>query len=195
MNEFAALRAKDFKLDFVYPTEEQRKELQMLLRHDRATAQSVGGGTARARRDGCRDRSRRDRSTGSLTGTPCSVARAVPRELRDARRRRDPATDQPDHVYLWSWGSPAIRTSRSREAILVFFLSLPSRNIDALPALAGRADYPETYSVVAAERAFHVRLLDGALVQMDYRFIRRNLQYHRLTLVPSPAPRRFPRQP
>ena len=32
MNEFAALRAKDFKLDFVYPTEEQRKELQIVHR-------------------------------------------------------------------------------------------------------------------------------------------------------------------
>src|SRR3954453_6273254 len=59
-------------------------------------------------------------------------------------------------------------------------------NIDALPVMAGRADYPEAYSVVAAERAFHIRLLDGALVQMDYRFVRRNLQYHRLTWFPAP---------
>lgn len=59
-------------------------------------------------------------------------------------------------------------------------------NIDALPPMAGRTDYAETYSMVASGRAFHVRLLDGALIQMDYRFVRRNLQYHRLTWFPAP---------
>jgi hypothetical protein len=59
-------------------------------------------------------------------------------------------------------------------------------NADVLPAMAGQSDYAALYQLVTSERAFHVQLIDGAVVQLDYSFVRDDLRYHRLTWFPAP---------
>lgn len=46
--------------------------------------------------------------------------------------------------------------------------------------------YSELYEVQLTENAFLVRMLDGALIQMDYLFNSNSLQKHRLAFLPSP---------
>ena len=50
----------------------------------------------------------------------------------------------------------------------------------------GNPDYAEVYRLFLRERAYNVRMLDGALIQMSYLFTDRALQIHRLAFYPSP---------
>lgn len=46
--------------------------------------------------------------------------------------------------------------------------------------------YSEIYDLLDKARAYHVRMIDGALIQMYYRFQRRTISAHRLCLFPAP---------
>ena len=55
--------------------------------------------------------------------------------------------------------------------------------------------YNEIYQQLTQERAFTVKLLDGALVQMMYAFLDGDLQSHRLGFFPSPHLEEFQNSP
>ncbi len=61
-------------------------------------------------------------------------------------------------------------------------------------ALSG-APYQEVYGLFAEHRAFNLKLLDGALVQMKYLFTGRELAKHRLAFLPSPYLDQYERDP
>lgn len=46
--------------------------------------------------------------------------------------------------------------------------------------------YSEIYDLLDQARAYHVRMIDGALIQMYYRFHRRIISAHRLCVFPAP---------
>ena len=51
--------------------------------------------------------------------------------------------------------------------------------------------YVEIYEYLARKRAYNVMMLDGAIVQLMYRFDRRGLTSHRLAFLPVPALHQF----
>jgi hypothetical protein len=53
-------------------------------------------------------------------------------------------------------------------------------------AALGDLSYPEIYDHLAQERAYNVRLPDGALLQLMYTFTNKTLERHRLAFFPSP---------
>ena len=55
--------------------------------------------------------------------------------------------------------------------------------------------YDEMYRQLVQERAYNVRMLDGALVQMQYAFAAGTLQCHRLAFFPSPHLEEFQNNP
>ena len=55
--------------------------------------------------------------------------------------------------------------------------------------------YSEIYEQLAAARAYNVKMLDGALIQMTYRFGAGKLTYHRLAFFPSPHLEEFQNAP
>lgn len=55
--------------------------------------------------------------------------------------------------------------------------------------------YDEIYSRLEQERAYNVKMLDGALVQMMYLFADETLQRHRLAFFPSPHLEEFQNNP
>lgn len=55
--------------------------------------------------------------------------------------------------------------------------------------------YEELYRTFADNRVFNVKLLDGALIQMEYAFKRREILKHRLAFIPSPFLVQFERDP
>ncbi|MBM4066165.1 MAG: DUF2290 domain-containing protein [Planctomycetes bacterium] len=57
------------------------------------------------------------------------------------------------------------------------------------------ASYVEIYKCLVAERAFLVRLLDGAIIQMMYIFKGEKLERHRLAFFPSPDLEEFQNNP
>jgi hypothetical protein len=46
--------------------------------------------------------------------------------------------------------------------------------------------YKDIYTSIESERAFHVKMLDGALIQMCYRFNQGRIESHRLCMFPAP---------
>jgi len=46
--------------------------------------------------------------------------------------------------------------------------------------------YKDVYASVDTEKAFHVKMLDGALIQMCYRFDKGRIESHRLCMFPAP---------
>jgi len=46
--------------------------------------------------------------------------------------------------------------------------------------------YKDIYTSIVAEKAFHVKMLDGALIQMCYRFNGGHIDSHRLCMFPAP---------
>jgi hypothetical protein len=46
--------------------------------------------------------------------------------------------------------------------------------------------YGEIYDHLAKERAYVIKMMDGAIIQMMYAFVGRNLERHRLAFLPSP---------
>ena len=61
-------------------------------------------------------------------------------------------------------------------------------------ALSGES-YEDVYELFAKKRAFNLKLLDGALVQMQYQFVGRDLAKHRLAFLPSPHLEQYERDP
>lgn len=55
--------------------------------------------------------------------------------------------------------------------------------------------YEEIYRDLADSRAFNIKMLDGALVQMTYQFVRGGLMNHRLAFFPSPSLAEFQNDP
>ncbi len=55
--------------------------------------------------------------------------------------------------------------------------------------------YDEIYGDLAASRAFNIKMLDGALVQMTYQFHQGGLLNHRLAFFPSPSLAQFQNDP
>ena len=55
--------------------------------------------------------------------------------------------------------------------------------------------YEEIYRDLADSRAFNIKMLDGALIQMTYQFIRGGLLNHRLAFLPSPSLAEFQNDP
>ena len=62
-------------------------------------------------------------------------------------------------------------------------------------AALGNASYVEVYEVFARDRVFNAKLLDGALIQMMYRFTDNELEQHRLAFFPAPHLEQFGRDP
>ena len=55
--------------------------------------------------------------------------------------------------------------------------------------------YLEIYEQLVAARAYNVKMLDGALIQMTYRFSAGELIYHRLAFFPAPHLEEFQNNP
>ncbi|HEY0942600.1 MAG TPA: DUF2290 domain-containing protein [Steroidobacter sp.] len=55
--------------------------------------------------------------------------------------------------------------------------------------------YTETYEHIARERAYNVKMADGALLQMTYAFAGGDLQQHRLAFFPAPHLEEFQNNP
>ena len=55
--------------------------------------------------------------------------------------------------------------------------------------------YEEIYKDLADSRAFNIKMLDGALVQMTYQFVQGGLDKHRLAFLPSPSLAEFQNDP
>ena len=55
--------------------------------------------------------------------------------------------------------------------------------------------YEEVYKDLAISRAYNVKMLDGALIQMTYQFGPPGLQHHRLAFFPSPSLGEFQNDP
>lgn len=79
---------------------------------------------------------------------------------------------------------------RKRAAVQVTF----DNSVYVVEALKG-APYEEVYELFAEERAFNLKLLDGALVQMEYLFVGKELAKHRLAFLPSPHLEPYERDP
>ena len=62
-------------------------------------------------------------------------------------------------------------------------------------AALGNASYAKVYEDFARKRVFNAKLLDGALIQMMYKFADNELQQHRLAFFPTPHLERFARRP
>ena len=56
-------------------------------------------------------------------------------------------------------------------------------------------NYDEIYRDLVKEQAYNVKMLDGALIQMTYKFIDKTLQLHRLAFFPSPNLEEFQQYP
>ena len=59
----------------------------------------------------------------------------------------------------------------------------------------GDRPYEEIYRDLAESRAFNIKMLDGALIQMTYQFVNGGLQKHRLAFFPSPSLSEFQNDP
>ena len=46
--------------------------------------------------------------------------------------------------------------------------------------------YPNLYDQIRSQRTYNFRMLDGALIQMNYTFADKNLLHHRLAFLPAP---------
>lgn len=55
--------------------------------------------------------------------------------------------------------------------------------------------YPDIYRAMEESRAFHVKMLDGALIQMCYRFSQEGILSHRLCIFPAPELENFDNDP
>lgn len=75
---------------------------------------------------------------------------------------------------------PSLRTEPEGEVLVGFSapsdLSITLKNIP----------YADAYSVIKEQRSYNMRLIDGGLVQLLYRFQGNELQKHRLAFFPSP---------
>lgn len=56
-------------------------------------------------------------------------------------------------------------------------------------------DYNEIYEDLVRERAYNVRMIDGALIQMMYEFVEKNLRRHRLAFFSAPHLEKFQTNP
>ncbi|WP_370500249.1 DUF2290 domain-containing protein [Mycolicibacterium sp. jd] len=75
-----------------------------------------------------------------------------------------------------------IRTSPSKGA---FEINYPSSSLARSAALADQS-YAETYQEQLEARAFNLKMLDGALIQLSYNFEATDLTAARLAFLPSP---------
>lgn len=66
---------------------------------------------------------------------------------------------------------------------------------DLAIGLKSSIDYREIYQQLEETRAFNVRMLDGAMVQLLYRFVGNDLVGHRLSYFPSPSLEPFQNEP
>lgn len=80
------------------------------------------------------------------------------------------ADDQERPRVVGDWTDAAITTMKAVDASVL-------KNVS----------YEDLYADQLRRRAFNVRLLDGALLQMSYDFVGGNLQRHRLAFLPSPT--------
>jgi len=55
--------------------------------------------------------------------------------------------------------------------------------------------YSEIYDHMARERAYVIRMIDGAMLQMMYAFVGQDLERHRLAFLPSPHLEEFQNNP
>lgn len=55
--------------------------------------------------------------------------------------------------------------------------------------------YKEMYSELCAKRTFNIKMIDGALIQMQYRFREDRLESHRLSFFPAPDLEIFQSEP
>ncbi|MHB1609380.1 MAG: DUF2290 domain-containing protein [Acidiferrobacter thiooxydans] len=59
----------------------------------------------------------------------------------------------------------------------------------------GDTEYENVYRELAERRSYNMRLADGGLLQLMYRFDANHLLQHRLAFYPSPSLRPFPEEP
>lgn len=84
----------------------------------------------------------------------------------------------------------AFQRSGKNDLVLVTFDKAEHVSV----SLKDRA-YNEIYQDLAQERAYHAKMLDGALIQMMYAFADGTLQRHRLAFFPAPHLEEFQNHP
>lgn len=47
--------------------------------------------------------------------------------------------------------------------------------------------YSEMYEILNEKRMYNIKMFDGALIQLQYKFLKRSIIYHRLVYFPSPS--------
>ena len=69
------------------------------------------------------------------------------------------------------------------------------KGADSLSSVFGSRNYGDVYGVLLADGAYNLKMLDGALIQMLYRFREDVVASHRLAFYPSPRLLAFQSQP
>lgn len=70
-----------------------------------------------------------------------------------------------------------------------------SVNVDGEAIFLKNVSYEEMYSLLCQKRMFNIKMIDGALIQMQYRFRKGIVEKHRLAFIPSPNLEPFQNDP
>jgi len=87
-----------------------------------------------------------------------------------------------------SYFYPVVQTNAGVEELTIQKHDMLSMALKNIP-------YRDIYTEIDREKAYHMRMLDGALVQMSYRFDRQGLIEHRLAYLPAPDFEQFQNDP
>lgn len=68
-------------------------------------------------------------------------------------------------------------------------------NIEGMPEVLRNKPYDQIYKDIEAAGAYNLKMLDGALIQMQYRFRGNSIVAHRLAFFPSPEQESFQHLP
>ena len=68
-------------------------------------------------------------------------------------------------------------------------------NAAHVPMALKNLEYSEIYQLFVDKRAYNLKMLDGALIQMMYEFVGNRLQRHRLAFLPAPHLHEFQNSP
>ena len=190
IEEFNTSKEADFALRFIYPTAEQRENLRIVHRdmgtegqepldvHQREVQQLLAdweAGNVPAERAMARLRQllgyhHADSEQYQNADRPHSV-------LSDGDR----TSDDQNFPFLDDTHRPVLR------------VSFPGA--DHISSAMRDRPYEQIYRDLAESRAYNIKMLDGALVQMTYQFVQRDLLNHRLAFFPSPSLREFENDP
>ena len=75
------------------------------------------------------------------------------------------------------------------------FVEITFTNAEHISIALSNLSYNEIYRYLVKDRAYNVKMLDGALIQMMYEFTGRTLRRHRLAFFPAPHLEEFQNNP